>query len=50
MGTVGLAVDVAGPDIPASARLVFTALMWMGRLEVVAVLALVAAGVRAAAR
>ena len=48
LGTVGLAVDVVGPDAPASARLVLTALMWLGRLEVVAVVVLVAAAVRPA--
>lgn len=48
LGTVGLSTGLTGPDLPVSARLVLTALMWVGRLEVVAVVALVAAAVRPA--
>ena len=48
LGTVGLSTGLTGPDLPAPARLVLTALMWLGRLEVVAVVALVAAAARPA--
>lgn len=44
LGTVGLSVGVTGADLPVGGRLVLVALMWVGRLEVAAVLALLAWG------
>ncbi|MEM0963026.1 MAG: potassium transporter TrkG [Bacteroidota bacterium] len=41
LSTSGLSAGVTGPDLPASARLLLTVLMWMGRLEIAAVLSLV---------
>lgn len=40
LGTVGLSVGVTAPDLAAPARLALIALMWLGRLEIAAVLAL----------
>jgi trk system potassium uptake protein TrkH len=42
IGTVGLSSGLTSPDLPAASRVVLTLLMWMGRLEVAAALALVA--------
>ncbi|MEM1056512.1 MAG: potassium transporter TrkG [Bacteroidota bacterium] len=42
LGTVGLTAGVTGPDLPAGARLVLVLLMWVGRLEIGATLALFA--------
>ena len=42
LGTVGLSVGVTDADLPVGGRLVLIALMWAGRLEVAAVLALLA--------
>jgi Trk-type K+ transport system membrane component len=42
MGCVGLSSGVTGHDLAAGAKVVLIALMWVGRLEVVAVLTLVA--------
>ena len=40
VGTAGLSVGVSAPDLAAPGRLTLVALMWLGRLEVVAALAL----------
>jgi trk system potassium uptake protein TrkH len=48
LGTVGLSVGVTGADLPVGGRLVLIGLMWAGRLEVAAVLALLARPDRAA--
>lgn len=40
LGTVGLSVGVSSADLAAPGRLALVALMWVGRLEVVAVVAL----------
>lgn len=42
LSTVGLSVGVTEADLPVGGRLVLIALMWAGRLEVAAVLALLA--------
>jgi trk system potassium uptake protein len=41
---VGLSVGVVGPELPLPLKLVYTAQMWIGRLEFVAVFALVGYG------
>jgi trk system potassium uptake protein TrkH len=40
LGTVGLTAGVVGPDLTAAPTIVLTALMWLGRVEVFAVLIL----------
>ena len=40
LGTTGLSAGVTGPDLPAPAKLVLIALMWLGRLEILAAVAL----------
>ncbi len=40
LGAVGLSAGVTGPDLDVGGRLVLTALMWVGRLEILAAIAL----------
>lgn len=47
LSTVGLSVGVTGADLPTGGRLVLVGLMWAGRLEVAAVMALLARSDRA---
>ena len=49
LSTAGLTTGFVGPDLPSGALAVFTALMWLGRLEVLAVLVTVLAAARLAA-
>ena len=42
LGNTGLSMGVADPDLSTPAKLVLAALMWVGRLEVLAVLLLIA--------
>ena len=42
LGSVGLSAGVTGPDTPAPAKAVLITLMWLGRLEVMAVLVIFA--------
>ena len=46
LGAVGLSAGVTSPDLPAGARFVLIVLMWAGRLEVLAVLALLLSPLR----
>ncbi|WP_454061483.1 TrkH family potassium uptake protein [Candidatus Nitrospira salsa] len=41
LGSVGLSVGVTSTDLPQSAKLTLIGLMWMGRLEIIAVLVLI---------
>ena len=50
IGTVGLSAGVTAPDLPAAARLVLVGLMWLGRLEVMAVVAVLARASRVKVR
>ena len=43
LGTVGLSTGLSSPELPAGGRLVLVALMWLGRLEVLAALSLLPA-------
>jgi trk system potassium uptake protein TrkH len=42
LSTVGLSVGIVGPDLPADLKLSLTFAMWLGRLEFIAVLVLLA--------
>ena len=48
LGNVGLTTGITGPDLHWSGKLGLIVVMWMGRLEIVPVLVLVAALVMAA--
>ncbi|MBB6442859.1 potassium transporter TrkG [Phycisphaera mikurensis] len=50
LGTVGLSSGFTDAEAPAACRVVLVALMWVGRLEVVGVLALLAAPLRGGAK
>lgn len=50
LSTAGLTTGFTGPDLPSGALLVLAALMWLGRLEVLAVLVTVLAAARLAGR
>ena len=50
LSTAGLSTGFVGPDLPSGTLLAFSALMWLGRLEVLAVLVTVLAAGRLAAR
>lgn len=43
-GTVGLSVGITGPSMPTGMKVLFILQMWMGRLELVAVFALIGFG------
>ena len=48
LSTAGLTTGFVGPDLPSGTLLAFVALMWLGRLEVLAVLVTVLAAMRLA--
>lgn len=50
VGTVGLSAGLVSAALPATAKLTFAALMWMGRLEILPVVILLAFFARAPAR
>jgi Trk-type K+ transport system membrane component len=50
IGCVGLSVGLTGPELDTAAKLVLTALMWIGRLEVVAVAVLLTTPISIEAR
>jgi trk system potassium uptake protein TrkH len=47
LGSVGLSTGVTGPHLAWSAKLILIGLMWMGRLEILSVLVLIAAPISA---
>lgn len=49
-GNVGLSAGVAGPDLPASGKLLLMGVMWIGRLEILPVLMLLMPALRSRRR
>jgi trk system potassium uptake protein TrkH len=43
LGSVGLSTGIAQPTLPVAAEIILIALMWLGRLEIVAVVVLLLA-------
>lgn len=50
LGSVGLTTGITGPSLPPSAEIILIALMWLGRLEIVAVIVLLLVPVVASRR
>ena len=50
LSTAGLSTGFVGPDLPSGTLMVFVGLMWLGRLEVLAVLVTVLAAARMGSR